>query len=174
MGLVPDGEAYKSQYYSYIMNGLITQLVRIKPGQQIEEAHMRNRALIARWCLAHGHGIVEMVRQNEKSFVKILDYPALRGLFAQLLAEVQRIKSEGDYDAARQLVENYGVKVDGNLHREVLDRYAKLHIAPYKGFINPRLKPVFNKQHEIEDIEVDYTESYTHQMLRYSDEYGIL
>ena len=174
LGLVPDGEAYKSQYYSYMMNGLITQLVRIKPGQQIEEAHMRNRALIARWCLAHGHGIVEMVRQNEKSFVKILDYPALRGLFAQLLAEVQRIKSEGDYDAARQLVENYGVKVDGNLHREVLDRYAKLHIAPYKGFINPRLKPVFNRQHEIEDIEADYTESYTHQMLRYSDEYGIL
>ena len=174
LGLVPDGEAYKSQYYSYMMNGLITQLVRIKPGQQIEEAHMRNRALIARWCLAHGHGIVEMVRQNEKSFVKIFDYPALRGLFAQLLAEVQRIKSEGDYDAARQLVENYGVKVDGNLHREVLDRYAKLHIAPYKGFINPRLKPVFNRQHEIEDIEADYTESYTHQMLRYSDEYGIL
>ena len=174
LGLVPNNEAHKSQYYSYIMNGAITQLVRIKPGHQIEEAHMRNRALIARWCLTHGHGIVELVEHNNKSFINILNYPALRNLFAQLLAEIQRIKSEGDYDSARGLVEKYGVAVDKDLHHEVLTRYAKLNIAPYKGFINPWMKPVHNKSQEIIDIKLDYTESYTHQMLRYSDEYGIL
>ena len=174
LGLVPDKEAYKSQYYSYMMNGLMTQLVRVKPGHQIEEAHMRNRALIARWCLAHGRGIVEIVEKNGKRYVKILDYDALRGLFAELLAEIQRIKSEGDYNAAQQLVESYGVKVDKPLHDEILERYAELHIAPYKGFINPWMKPIFNAQHEIQDIELDYTESFTHQMLRYSTEYGIL
>lgn len=174
LGLVPNDEAYKSQYYSYIMNGAITQLVRIKPEYQIEEAHMRNRALIARWCLAHGHGIVELVKHNNKSFVNIQNYPALRKLFAQLLAEIQRIKSEGDYNSARMLVEKYSVAVDKDLHFEVLNRYAKLNIAPYKGFINPYMKPVLNKSQEIIDVKLDYTESFTHQMLRYSEEYGVL
>ena len=174
LGLVPNDEAYKSQYYSYIMNGAITQLVRIKPKYQIEEAHMRNRALIARWCLAHGHGIVELVKHNNKSFINIQNYPALRKLFAQLLAEIQRIKSEGDYNSARMLVEKYSVAVDKDLHFEVLNRYAKLNIAPYKGFINPYMKPVLNKSQEIIDVKLDYTESFTHQMLRYSEEYGVL
>lgn len=174
LGLVPNGEAYKSQYYSYIMNGAITQLVRIKPEYQIEEAHMRNRALIARWCLAHGHGIVELVKHNNKSFISIQNYSALRKLFAQLLAEIQRIKSEGDYNSARMLVEKYSVAVDKDLHFEVLNRYAKLNIAPYKGFINPYMKPVLNKSQEIIDVKLDYTESFTHQMLRYSEEYGVL
>lgn len=174
LGLVPNDEAYKSQYYSYIMNGAITQLVRIKPEYQIEEAHMRNRALIARWCLAHGHGIVELVKHNNKSFINIQNYPALRKLFAQLLAEIQRIKSEGDYNSARMLVEKYSVVVDKDLHFEVLNRYAKLNIAPYKGFINPYMKPVLNKLQEIIDVKLDYTESFTHQMLRYSEEYGVL
>ncbi len=174
LGLVPNDEAYKSQYYSYIMNGAITQLVRIKPEYQIEEAHMRNRALIARWCLAHGHGIVELVKHNNKSFINIQNYPALRKLFAQLLAEIQRIKSEGDYNSARILVEKYSVAVDKDLHFEVLNRYAKLNIAPYKGFINPYMKPVLNKSQEIIDVKLDYTESFTHQMLRYSEEYGVL
>ena len=174
LGLVPNDEAYKSQYYSYIMNGAITQLVRIKPEYQIEEAHMRNRALIARWCLAHGHGIVELVKHNNKSFINIQNYPALRKLFAQLLAEIQRIKSEGDYNSARLLVEKYSVVVDKDLHFEVLNRYAKLNIAPYKGFINPYMKPVLNKSQEIIDVKLDYTESFTHQMLRYSEEYGVL
>ena len=173
LGLVPNDEAYKSQYYSYIMNGAITQLVRIKPEYQIEEAHMRNRALIARWCLAHGHGIVELVKHNNKSFINIQNYPALRKLFAQLLAEIQRIKSEGDYNSARMLVEKYSVAVDKDLHFEVLNRYAKLNIAPYKGFINPYMKPVLNKSQEIIDVKLDYTESFTHQMLRYSEEYGV-
>ena len=174
LGLVPNDEAYNSQYYSYIMNGAITQLVRIKPEYQIEEAHMRNRALIARWCLAHGHGIVELVKHNNKSFINIQNYPALRKLFAQLLAEIQRIKSEGDYNSARILVEKYSVAVDKDLHFEVLNRYAKLNIAPYKGFINPYMKPVLNKSQEIIDVKLDYTESFTHQMLRYSEEYGVL
>ena len=174
LGLVPNGEAYKSQYYSYIMNGAITQLVRIKPEYQIEEAHMRNRALIARWCLAHGHGIVELVKHNNKSFISIQNYSALRKLFAQLLAEIQRIKSEGDYNSARMLVEKYSVAVDKDLHFEVLNRYAKLNIAPYKGFINPYMKPGLNKLQEIIDVKLDYTESFTHQMLRYSEEYGVL
>ena len=174
LGLVPNDEAYKSQYYSYIMNGAITQLVRIKPEYQIEEAHMRNRALIARWCLAHGHGIVELVKHNNKSFISIQNYSALRKLFAQLLAEIQRIKSEGDYNSARILVEKYSVAVDKDLHFEVLNRYAKLNIAPYKGFINPYMKPVLNKSQEIIDVKLDYTESFTHQMLRYSEEYGVL
>jgi dipeptidyl-peptidase-3 len=174
LGLLPNGEAYKSQYYHYMMNGLMTQLVRIKPGDKIEEAHMRNRSLIAHWCLEHGEGVVEMVERNGKTFVQINDYPALRQLFAKLLAEVQRIKSEGDQAAARQLVETYGVKVDAHLHQEVLERYRKLNIAPYKGFINPRLIPITDDRGDITDIQVDYTESYSHQMLRYSSEYGLL
>ena len=174
LGLLPNGEAYKAQYYSYVMNGLMTQLIRIEPGHQIEEAHMRNRALIAHWCFEQGEGVVELEKREGRTFVRIRDYEALRGLFARLLAEIQRIKSEGDYEAARQLVERYAVKVDAGLHEEVLARYKRLNLAPYKGFINPVLKPVYNDQQEITDIEVRYDESYVHQMLRYSHEYGSL
>ena len=174
LGLVPDTEAYKSQYYSYIMNGLMTQLIRIEPGRQIEEAHMRNRALIAHWCYEQGGGVITLERREGKTFVKISDYEALRGLFARLLAEIQRIKSEGDYDAARQLVERYAIKVDAQLHEEVLSRYKQLNLAPYKGFINPLLKPVLDDNGDICDIQVSYTESYVEQMLRYSSEYGTL
>ena len=174
LGLVPDAKAYESQYYTYMMNGLMTQLVRIKPGHQIEEAHMRNRALIAHWCMEHGKNVVELVKRNGKTYVKINDYPALRTLFAQLLAEIQRIKSEGDYDAGKTLVERYAVKVDPVLHEEVLARYRKLNLAPYKGFINPWMKPVEDADGNIIDIELDYTEGYAHQMLRYSREYGLL
>ena len=174
LGLVPDAKAYESQYYTYMMNGLMTQLVRIKPGHQIEEAHMRNRALIAHWCLEHGKNVVELVKRNGKTYVKINDYPALRTLFAQLLADIQRIKSEGDYEAGKTLVERYAVKVDPVLHEEVLARYRKLNLAPYKGFINPWMKPVEDADGNIIDIELDYTEGYAHQMLRYSREYGLL
>ena len=174
LGLVPDAKAYESQYYTYMMNGLMTQLVRIKPGHQIEEAHMRNRALIAHWCLEHGKNVVELVKRNGKTYVKINDYPALRTLFAQLLAEIQRIKSEGDYEAGKTLVERYAVKVDPVLHEEVLARYRKLNLAPYKGFINPWMKPVEDADGNIIDIELDYTEGYAHQMLRYSREDGLL
>ena len=173
LGLVPDGEAYKSQYYSYIMNGLMTQLIRIEPGRQIEEAHMRNRALIAHWCYERGN-IVRLEQRDGKTYVRITDYEALRLLFAQLLAEVQRIKSEGDFEAARQLVECYAVKVDARLHTEVLERYKQLNLAPYKGFINPQLTPLLDDNGEICDIEVSYSESYAHQMLRYSTEYATL
>ncbi len=173
LGLLPNGEAYKSAYYSYMMNGLLTQLVRIESGRQIEEAHMRNRALIARWCLAHG-SCMELVRQNEKTFLRITSYEKLRQLVAQLLAEIQRIKSEGDYEAARQLVEQYAVKIDPVLHEEVLARYSKLNLAPYKGFINPWLLPVRDADGQIIDIQVNYSESYEHQMLRYSTEYATL
>ena len=173
LGLVPDGEAYKSQYYSYMMNGLMTQLIRIAPGQQIEEAHMRNRALIARWCMAQGD-IVRLVKREGKTYIEITDYEALRQLIATLLAEVQRIKSEGDYAAARQLVEQYAVKVDPVLHEEVLARYNQLNLAPYKGFINPMLLPVRDQDGRICDIQVNYSESYAHQMLRYSTEYASL
>lgn len=167
LGLLPDGEAYKSQYYMYLLNGLITQLARIKPGHQIEEAHMRNRALIARWVYDHADGAIELFTSSTgKTHLRVNDFAALRPLFARLLAEVQRIKSEGDYTAARDLVERYGVKVDAELHREVIRRYNSLHIAPYKGFINPWLKPLYDEEGEISDIAVDYTESYEHQMLR--------
>ena len=172
LGLLPDAEAYKSQYYHYMMNGLMMQLVRIKPGHQIEESHMRNRALIAHWCLENGKNVVELVKRNGKTYVQIHDYVALRELFGQLLGEVQRIKSEGDLEAARRLVEQYGVKVNAELHAEVLARYAKLGIAPYKGFINPWMKPVVDACGDIVDITLDYTESYDHQMLRYSREFG--
>lgn len=174
LGLVPDAKAYESQYYTYMMNGLMTQLVRIKPGHQIEEAHMRNRALVAHWCMEHGKNVVELVKRNGKTYVKINDYPALRMLFAQLLAEIQRIKSEGDYETGKALVERYAVKVDPVLHEEVLARYRKLNLAPYKGFINPWMKPVEDADGNIIDIELDYTEGYAHQMLRYSREYGLL
>ena len=172
--LVPDSEAYKAQYYGYMMNGLMTQLVRITPGNDIEEAHMRNRALIAHWALEHGGGAVELAVRNGKTYVVVNDYARLRELFGQLLGEIQRIKSEGDYAAARELVEKYAVKVEANLHKEVLDRYRSLNIAPYKGFINPVMEPVKNADGDIIDIQVSYSESYSHQMLRYSNDYGTL
>lgn len=175
LGLLPDKEAYKSQYYTYIMNGMMTQLVRIKPGNKIEEAHMRNRALIARWCYEKGcgEGVVELVSRNDKTFVRINSYEKLRSLFATFLAEIQRIKSEGDYDAARELVEKYAVDIDPVLHDEIIRRYERLNLAPYKGFINPVLKPVLDDNGEITDIDVDYTETYTAQMLRYGREFGL-
>lgn len=171
--LLPDKEAYRSHYYTYIMNGLMTQLIRITPGCQIEEAHMRNRALIAHWCLENGDAI-RLEKKDGKTYVRILDYEALRQQFARLLAEIQRIKSEGDYETARKLVERYAVNVDASLHEEVLCRYKRLNLAPYKGFINPVLRPVLDDNGEISDISVDYNESYSHQMLRYSSEYGTL
>ncbi len=174
LGLLPDGDAYKSQYYSYMMNGLMTQLIRIEPGRQIEEAHMRNRALIARWCYEQGGDVVTLEQHQGKTYVRITDYEALRGLFARLLAEIQRIKSEGDYEAARLLVERYAIKVDADLHEEVLARYKQLNLAPYKGFINPQLLPVLDDHGDICDIDVSYSESYAHQMLRYSSEYATL
>ena len=176
LGLTPNLEAYKSQYYTYMMNGLLTQLVRIKPGNNIEEAHMRNRAIIARWAYEHGKAdrVVELVKKNKKTFVRINDYAALRTLFGKLLAEVQRIKSEGDYEAARALVENYGVKVDPTLHKEILARYEKLHLSPYKGFINPVYTAVRDAAGNITDVRLDYTESYDQQMLRYSRDYNTL
>lgn len=173
LGLTPDGEAYKSQYYTYMMNGLMTQLIRITQGRQIEEAHMRNRALIAHWCYENGD-VIRLVKRDGNTFVEITDYEQLRQLIARLLAEVQRIKSEGDFEAARQLVERYAVKVDPELHQEVLERYQKLNLAPYKGFINPQMLPVYDENGEICDIQLNYGESYAHQMLRYSSEYGTL
>ncbi len=173
LGLVPDQDAYQSQYYTYIMNGLMTQLIRIQPGHQIEEAHMRNRALIAHWCYQQGD-VIQLVKRDGKTYVQISDYQQLRQLFARLLAEIQRIKSEGDFEAARQLVEQYAVKVDADLHEEVLARYRKLNLAPYKGFINPVMQPVLDDRGDICDIQLNYSESYAHQMLRYSSEYGTL
>ena len=173
LGLVPDQDAYQSQYYTYIMNGLMTQLIRIQPGHQIEEAHMRNRALIAHWCYQQGD-VIQLVKRDGKTYVQISDYQQLRQLFARLLAEIQRIKSEGDFEAARQLVEQYAVKVDADLHEEVLARYRQLDLAPYKGFINPVMQPVFDDLGDICDIQLNYSESYAHQMLRYSSEYGTL
>ena len=174
LGLTPDADAYKAQYYTYMMNGLMTQLTRIERGKDIEEAHMRNRALIAHWTLEHGKGAVELVKRNGKTYVQINNYEQLHRLFGELLAEVQRIKSEGDFYAARNLVENYAVKVDERLHAEVLERFTKLDIAPYKGFINPVYKPILNGEDEIIDVEVDYSEAYDAQMLRYSSEFGFL
>jgi len=173
LGLTPNDEAYKSQYYTYMLNGLLTQQVRIKLGAQIEESHMRNRAIIARWVLAHCEGAVEIFKEDRKTYLRINDYERLRHLFGELLAEVQRIKSEGDYEAAKILVEEYGVKLDYSLHREVLDRYEALNIASYKGFINPIMKPVEDSNGEITDIELDYTETFTEQSLRYSRDYSL-
>lgn len=176
LGLLDNTEAYKASYYSYIMNGLMTQLVRIKPGDKIEEAHMRNRALIANWCYEKGKDdkVIEFFVKDNKTFIRINDYTALRKLFAILLAEIQRIKSEGDYEAAKYIVENYAVNIDEKLHEEVLSRYSKLNLAPYKGFINPVFKPRFDKNGEIIDIDIDYTETYDSQMLRYSKDYASL
>lgn len=176
LGLVPDAEAYKAEYYSYMMNGLMTQLVRIEPGCTVEEAHMRNRQLIARWALEHGKDekVVEMVVLDGKTYVRINDYAKLRTLFGKLLAEIQRIKSEGDYEAARQLVETYGVQVDPVLHAEVLQRYRSLHLAPYKGFLNPVYTPQTDAGGNIVDVQISYTEGYAEQMLRYSRDYSNL
>ncbi len=174
LGLTPDGEAYKAQYYTYLMNGLLTQTIRIKEGDKIEEAHMRNRALIARWTLEHAEGAVELVEIEGKTFVKVNDYERLRHLFGSLLAEIQRIKSEGDYEAARDLVEKYAVNIDPDLHREILARYKKLNLAPYKGFINPKMTLEYDEEGKPIDVKLDYEESFVNQMLRYSDEYGTL
>lgn len=174
LGLTPCQEAYKAQYYSYMMNGLLTQMVRIQPGHQIEEAHMRNRALIARWTLEHYPQAVRLSEQDGKHYVEILDYPLLRTAFGNLLAEIQRIKSEGDLQVARQMVERYGVQIDAKLHQEVLERYSKLHLAPYKGFINPRYTPVCDSEGRITDVHIDYLETYDEQMLRYSKQYNTL
>ena len=176
LGLTPDNEAYKAEYYSYMMNGLMTQLVRIEPGCNIEEAHMRNRQLIARWVLEQGHDekVAELVKRDGKTYVRINDYAKLRGLFGRLLAEIQRIKSEGDYESARRLVENYAVKVDQELHTEVLARYRALHLAPYKGFVNPVYTPETDADGNITDVKISYTEGYAEQMLRYSREYSNL
>lgn len=174
LGLTPCQEAYKAQYYSYMMNGLLTQMVRIQPGHQIEEAHMRNRALIARWTLEHYPQAVRLSEQDGKHYVEILDYPLLRTAFGNLLAEIQRIKSEGDLQAAQQMVERYGVQIDAKLHQEVLERYSKLHLAPYKGFINPRYTPVCDSEGRITDVHIDYLETYDEQMLRYSKQYNTL
>jgi len=180
LGLTPDLEAYKASYYGQMMNGLMTQLVRIKPGDNIEESHMRNRALIARWALNKVSDVssevrepaVEMVKKDGKTFVKINDYVRLREIFGELLAEIQRIKSTGDYEAAKNLVENYGVKVDAELHQEVLERYKKLNLAPYKGFINPRYDAIKDAQGNITDVTISYNEGYSEQMMRYSRDYS--
>lgn len=176
LGLTPNKEAYKAEYYTYMMNGLMTQLVRIELGNDVEEAHMRNRQLIAKWAFEKGKpdNVVELVKKDGKTYVKINDYEKLRGLFGQLLAEIQRIKSEGDFAAARQLVEDYAVKVDPKLHEEVLARYEKLHLSPYKGFVNPVYEVVTNDSGEITDVKISYTEGYAQQMLRYSREYANL
>ncbi len=174
LGLLPDGDAYKAQYYSYLMNGMMTQLTRIQPGNVIEEAHMRNRALIARWTYEHADGAMKMVKQEDKTFLVITDYSRLRKAFAELLAEIQRIKSEGDYEAAKELVETYAVKIDPVLHSEILERYKKLNLAPYKGFLNPRLTPVSSADGSIIDVNADYSETYWEQMMRYSHDYAAL
>lgn len=176
LDLLPNAEAYKAEYYKYMMNGLMTQLTRIEEGNNIEESHMRNRALIAHWVYEKGANdkVVELKQRDGKTFVVVNNYEALRELFGKLLAEVQRIKSEGDFESAKKLVENYGVKVDPTLHKEIRERYAKLKLAPYKGFVNPVYKPILNEEGEIIDIKVEYKESFLMQMLRYSKEYGNL
>ena len=173
LGLLPNIEAHKAHYYIFMLNGLMTQLVRVQPNDNIEETHMRNRALISRWCLAHAKGI-RLVKRKEITELRIDDYDELRFLFAQLLTEIQRIKSEGDYESARQMIEKYAVKIDINLHTEILNRYSQLNLAPYKGFINPWLLPITNEKNDIIDIQINYSESYVHQMLRYSSEYATL
>jgi len=176
LGLVPDKDAYKAEYYNFMMNGLMTQLVRIELGKNVEEAHMRNRQLIAKWVYEKGKAdnVVEYKKRDNKTYVVINDYKKLRDLFGQLLTEVQRIKSEGDFEAGRKLVEEYAVKVDPQLHAEVLERYARLNLAPYRGFVNPVMTPVKNTNGEITDILLDYSEGYMDQMFRYSRNYSFL
>ncbi len=176
LGLTPDADAFKAEYYTYLMNGLMTQLVRIEPGNHVEEAHMRNRQLIARWVFEKGAAdkVVEMVKKDGKTYVVVNDYGKLRQLFGELLAEIQRIKSTGDFEAARDLVETYAVKVDPVLHAEVLERYKKLNLAPYKGFVNPKYEAVTDADGKITDVKVTYDEGYAEQMLRYSKDYSNL
>ncbi len=176
LGIFDDPNAYQAEYYKYIMNGLLTQLTRIEPGKNIEESHMRNRKFISEWCLEKGKKdkVIQIVKRNGKTYVKINDYKKLRNLFGQLLKEVQRIKSEGDFEAGRKLVETYGVKVNPKIHKEILKRYEALNIAPYKGFVNPVYKPVYDKNGNITDVKVTYGENYIDQMLRYSRDYSPL
>ena len=176
LGLVPDAEAYKAEYYKFVMNGLMSQLVRIELGKNVEEAHMRNRQLIAKWAFEQGKAdnVIELKKKEGKTYVVVNDYAKLRELFGKLLAEVQRIKSEGDFAAGKKLVEDYAVKVDPELHAEVLKRYAALNLAPYKGFVNPVMKLVKNEKGEVTDVTLDYTEGYTQQMVRYGKEYSFL
>ena len=176
LGVLESPEAYKAEYYKYMLNGLMTQLNRIEPGKDVEEAHMRNRQLIARWILEKGRKdkVVELVKKNGKTFVKINDYKKMRALIAELLAEVQRIRSEGDYAAGNKLVNDYAVKVDPKLHKEVLERYSKLDIPPYRGFINPVYTPVYDDKGEIVDIRLTYGETYPEQMLRLSRDFTTL
>lgn len=175
LGLLPNNEAYKAFYYQQMMNGLMTQLVRIEPGKDVEEAHMRNRQLIAQWVYQHAaNKEVEIVERDGKHYLQINDYDGLRGLYGQLLAEIQRITSEGDYAAAKEIVETYAVKVDQPLHQEILDRYAHLNLAPYKGFVNPVYTPVYDAEGNITDVKIDYTEGYVEQHLRYSRDYSWL
>lgn len=176
LGLTPNEEAYKAEYYNFLMNGLMTQLVRINLGNDVEEAHMRNRQLIARWVYEKGQQekVIELVKKEGKTYVQVNDYEKVRALFGELLAEIQRIRSTGDFDAARAIVEKYAVKVDPELHQEVLDRYAKLNLAPYKGFVNPMYHLVTNAENEIIDVTVSYEEGYSEQMLRYSKDYSFL
>ena len=176
LGIFTDKDTYKAEYYKYIMNGLMTQLTRIEPGKDIEEAHMRNRKLISEWCYQKGlkDNVIEYVKHDGKTYIKVNDYLKLRDLFGELLAEIQRIKSEGDYEAGRQLVETYGVKVDPAIHQEVLARYEGLNIAPYKGFVNPIYTPVYDKNGKMTDVKISYTESYIDQMLRYGRDYSPL
>ena len=176
LGLVPDAEAYKAEYYKFVMNGLMSQLVRIELGKSVEEAHMRNRQLIAKWAFEQGKAdnVIELKKKEGKTYVVVNDYAKLRELFGKLLAEVQRIKSEGDFAAGKKLVEDYAVKVDPELHAEVLKRYAALNLAPYKGFVNPVMKLVKNEKGEVTDVTLDYTEGYTQQMMRYGKEYSFL
>ncbi|MGL5980312.1 MAG: dipeptidyl-peptidase 3 family protein [Phocaeicola sp.] len=176
LGLTPTADAYKAEYYTFLLNGLMTQLVRIDLGKEVEESHMRNRQLIAKWVFERGAAdkVVEMVKQAGKTYVRVNDYERLRELFGELLTEVQRIKSEGDYAAARNLVENYAVKIDRSLHGEVLERYSKLNLAPYKGFVNPVYKAVYDAEGKISDVKISYTEGYAEQMLRYSKDYATL
>ena len=176
LGLVDNKDAYKAEYYKYILNGMMTQLMRIEYGKNIEESHMRNRQLISMWAYENGkaENVIELVKKDGKTFIKINDYEKLRGLFGKLLAEVQRIKSEGDYAAGKKLVEDYAVKVNPEIHKEVLDRYAKLDIAPYKGFVNPVYTAVKDSNGNITDVKVDYSENYVDQMLRYSKDYSPL
>ncbi len=176
LGLTPNADAYKAEYYTYLMNGLMTQLVRIEPGNNVEEAHMRNRQLIARWVFEKGAAdkVVELVKKDGKTYVVVNDYEKLRALFGELLSEIQRIKSTGDYQDAHDLVENYAVKVDPALHAEVLERYKKLNLAPYKGFVNPKYEAVVDAAGKITDVKVTYDEGYAEQMLRYSKDYSNL
>ncbi|MCH5330608.1 MAG: dihydrofolate reductase, partial [Alistipes sp.] len=176
LGLVPSLDVAKAQYASYIMNGLMTQLSRIEPGKNVEEAHMRNRKLIAEWCMEQGRAdnVVEIVKENGKSYAVVNDFDKLRELFGRMLREVQRIKSEGDYEAGKALVENYAVTVDPAIHAEVLERYRALGIEPYGGFINPDYRPVTDADGNIVDIEIVYGDSYVDQMLEYSAEWSFL